>query len=516
MLDFEKLDNLYTKAFALRKKKHWLNLPWDFLIGIKTKKYGMWYGLPIIDYEGNPIGFAIYDKAYGLPVVRYTLDANHMEKISQYEFDSFLYQQNVYYFTFENKAELMNWHEAEWIKSYCDKHQMKCRGKRCYPSFHHLKPGFYAGDLENTKEIAFCETFVTALAQMNELLEAGELLPQQWRCAKGIKSKITIPALLQQAGGKWQLTQEELPPAGGLNWPRLIPNDFDTVRFKRFPKNGSTWQLEKFTHDMNELTYTTKGKVGDIISKGIGVCVDSMIIYDESMGHIMFMDNFFLRIEGQTGIMGFMSEAMEQDGRPMKIIVGSEESYEFIKEFCRKLDIQLVLDEVPRLVTVRENILAGRNPMDNFDDENWEPTDPREEWGGTSGYMPDVMDKTSKINRLLQKQQRHIHKPGDKSNQTEDDMVRLVNLIGDFLQADLAGNIKAVKNTETKLNAFLDKCAKSRFISNVDDNMLEILLNLAMAAPMETVLFRTIVGEYQKRSAMGQTGFLAIVNRDDM
>lgn len=30
MLDFEKLDNLYTKAFAMRKKKHWLNLPWDF------------------------------------------------------------------------------------------------------------------------------------------------------------------------------------------------------------------------------------------------------------------------------------------------------------------------------------------------------------------------------------------------------------------------------------------------------------------------------------------------------
>ena len=109
MLDFEKLDNLYTKAFAMRKKKHWLSLSWDFLIGIKTKHHGMWYGLPVINTDDDAIGFAIYDKAYGLPVVRYMLDEGLMDNSSDYECESFLNQQNVYYFTFVNKSELRHW-----------------------------------------------------------------------------------------------------------------------------------------------------------------------------------------------------------------------------------------------------------------------------------------------------------------------------------------------------------------------------------------------------------------------
>ena len=176
MLDFEKLDNLYTKAFAMRKKKHWLNLPWDFLIGIKTKHHGMWYGLPVINTEDDAIGFAIYDKEYGLPVVRYMLDEGLMDNSSDYECESFLNQQNVYYFTFVNKSELRHWKEAEWIQDYCDKHGLKCRGRRCYPLFHHLEPGFYTRDLNSVEEISACETFVKALDELDRRLEAGELL----------------------------------------------------------------------------------------------------------------------------------------------------------------------------------------------------------------------------------------------------------------------------------------------------------------------------------------------------
>lgn len=510
MLDFEKLDSLYTKAFAMRKKKHWLNLPWDFLIGIKTKHHGMWYGLPVINTEDDAIGFAIYDKAYGLPVVRYMLDEGLMDNSSDYECESFLNQQNVYYFTFVNKSELRHWKEAEWIQGYCDKHGLKCRGRRCYPLFHHLEPGFYTRDLNSVEEISACETFVKALDELDRRLEAGELLPQQGQCGKKIKEKITLPVLLEQANGSWQLGKENLPPAGTLNWPRLLPNDFDTVRMKRFPKNGSIWQLEKFTHEMNRMTYNVGGRVEELFREGAGIYVDALIIYDEAMGHIMFMDNFFMRVEGQNSIMSFMTEAMEKDGRPMKIVVGSEESYEFMKVFCQKLDIQLVLDEVPQLITMRENVLAGRNPVENFDDEEWEPTDPRADWGCSSGYMPDVEDKAAKKHKGKKAKQNSNMIKNDK------DMNKLLMLIGDFLHAQLSATTNEKQKAEKTLNAFLDKCTKAHYLTKMDENMLEVLLNLAMTSPMDSKLFRSIVGEYQRRLGTGTAGFLAIVSDEDV
>ena len=510
MLDFEKLDNLYTKAFAMRKKKHWLNLPWDFLIGIKTKHHGMWYGLPIVNYDDTDIGFAIYDKAYGLPVVRYMLDKEQMNKLSDYEYNSILYQQNVYYFVFENKSGLKQWQEAEWLKDYCEKHDLKCRGRRCYPSFRRLKPGFYASDLNSVAEISFCETFVGALEALDRMLEAGELVPQQGQCGEKIKEKITLPVLLEQANGGWQLGKENLPPAGTLNWPCLLPNDFDTVRMKRFPKNGCTWQLEKFVHDMNEMTYNVDGRVEELLQEGAGVYVDALIIYDEAMGHIMFMDNFFMRIEGQNAIMSFMTEAMEKDGRPMKIVVGSEESYEFMKVFCQKLDIQLVLDEVPQLVTMRENVLAGRNPVESLDDEEWEPTDHRADWSCSSGYMPDIEDKAVKNHKGKKAKQNSNMMKNDK------DMNKLLMLIGDFLHAQLSATTNEKQKAEKTLNAFLDKCTKAHYLTKMDETMLEVLLNLAMASPMDSKLFRSIVGEYQRRLGTGTAGFLAIVSDEDV
>ena len=510
MLDFEKLDSLYTKAFAMRKKKHWLNLPWDFLIGIKTRHHGMWYGLPVITHDDEAIGFAIYDKAYGLPVVRYMLDEEWMDNSSDYECDSLLNQQNVYYFTFVNKSELKHWQEAEWIQDYCDKHGLKCRGRRCYPLFHHLEPGFYTRDLNSVAEISICETFVKALDELDRMLAAGELAPQQWQCANKIEEKITLPVLLEQANGSWHQGKDTLPPVGTLNWPRLLPNDFDTVRMKRFPKNGSTWQLEKFVHDMNSMTYNVGGQVEKLLREGAGIYVDALIIYDEAMGHIMFMDNFFMRIEGQNAIMSFMTEAMEKDGRPMKIVVGSEESYEFMKVFCQKLDIQLVLDEVPQLVTMRENVLAGRNPVENFDDEEWEPTDPRADWGCTSGYMPDVEDEAIKNHKGKKLKQNSNIVKNDK------DMSKLLMLIGDFLHTQLSANAKEKQKAEKTLNAFLDKCTKAHYLAKMDEKMLEVLLNLAMASPMDSKLFRSIVGEYQRRLGTGTAGFLAIVSDEDV
>lgn len=510
MLDFENLDNLYTLAFAMRKKKHWLSLPWDFLLGIKTIEYGTWYGLPIINYDDRAIGFAVYDQEYGLPVARYMLDEQRMETAheNEYEYDSFLYNQHAYYFTFENKSDLKHWQEAKWLQAYCEKHELKCRGKRCYPSFHHLKPSMYASDLTDMKDVAFCESFVGALACLDKLVATGEIVPQQWQCSQKIREALTLPALVQQEDGSWTLGEENIPELGTLNWPRLSLNDFDTARMKRFPKNGSTWQMEKFVHDMDDITFACQGKVGELIDSGAGVYVDALVVYDETLGHVMFMDNFFMRIEGQAGIMSFLMDAMEKDGRPMKIVVGSEESYEFVKEFCRKLDIQLVMDEVPQLVTIRENVLAGRNPMKDFDDEEWVPADPRDEWDAFHGTMPKGMG--------------NIFAGGDRkkgskngiSQEAEEDVIHLTQLVASYMKARDGSRARA-KKAEEALNSYLDS-KYPELMHKVDNHMLEILLNLAMAFPMDSMFFFDVMGEYQRRLTLGEAGFLTINMPMDM
>ena len=314
-----------------------------------------------------------------------------------------------------------------------------------------------------------------------------------------------MPAVVQQEDGSWELGEEEIPALGTLNWPRLLLNDFDTARIKRFPKNGSTWQMEKFVHDMDDMTFACQGKVGELLDAGAGVYVDALVVYDETAGHVMFMDNFFMRLEGQSGIMSFLVDAMEKDGRPMKIVVGSEESYEFIKEFCRKLDIQLVMDEVPQLVTIRENVLAGRNPMEDFDDEEWEPTDPRDEWDAVHDHVPDVMPKDMD-NRFA---------GGDKkkgstnviNKKVEEDVVKLTQLVASYMKARDGSRTK--KKAEKALDSYLDS-HYPELMNKVDNEMLEILLNLAMAFPIDSMFFFDVMGEYQRRVALGETGFLTI------
>ena len=53
-------------------------------------------------------------------------------------------------------------------------------------------------------------------------------------------------------------------------------------------------------------------------------------------------------------------------------------------------------------------------------------------------------------------------------------------------------------------------------MTKMDENMLEVLLNLAMTSPMDTKLFRSIVGEYQRRLGTGTAGFLTIVSDEDV
>lgn len=500
MLNSENLENLYNLAFAMRKKKAWLSVPWDFMVAIKTEDYGTWYGLPIIMDDDTSTGFIIYDQKDGLPVARYMLDEQRAKEYSEYENDSLLYHQHAYYFSFENKSDLKYTKEVNWLKEYCDKHALKCRGRRCYPSFHHCKPGLYAADLADVKEVAFCETFVAALTYMDELLATGEILPEQWQCSPRIREAFAMPALIQQKDGSWKLGEETVPKIGRLNWPRISLNDFDTARMKRFPKNGNIWQMEKFVHEMDDATFSCTNKVGEMIESGIGVYVDGLIVYDKTAGHLMFMDNFFMRIEGQAAATSFLTDIMEKDGRPMKIVVGSEESYEFIKEFCRKLDIQLVLDEVPQLVTVRDNVLAGRNPMENFDDEEWESANPMNAWDNMHGYMADDRGE---------KKHKNINSNDDK------DVIELMRLMANCMNEMAIGNKRRSKKAELDLNRFLD----SHFphvLMKIDNHILEMLLNLAMAFPMDSMLFCYVVGEYQRRVFTREAGFLEIMPfRDD-
>ena len=505
MLNFENLDNLYTLAFAMRKKKHWLDLSWDFFVGIKTRSYGTWYGHPIINYDGRSIGFAVYDQEYGLPVARYMLDEERMKKADEYEHGSFLYNQHAYYFAFLNKPELKERREAKWLQAYCERHNLKCRGKRCYPSFRLLKPSLYASDLLDMKDVAFCETLMGALACLDELLAAGKLVPQQCQCSKKIKEAFVMPAVVQQEDGSWELGEEKIPALGTLNWPRLSLNDFDMARMKRFPKNGSTWQMEKFVHGMDDITFACQGKVGELLDSGAGVYVDALVVYDETVGHVMFMDNFFMRLEGQAGIMSFLTDAMEKDGRPMKIVVGSEESYEFIKEFCRKLDIQLVMDEVPQLVTIRENVLAGRDPMEDFNDEEWESTDPREEWDAFHDRMPNAMPN-GMDGRFAGGDKNKGRKKGI-SKKDEEDVVKLTQLVASYMKAREGSRTQ--KKAEKALNNYLDS-HYPELMNKVDNEMLEILLNLAMAFPLDSMFLFDVVEEYQSRLALGEVGFLMI------
>ena len=96
------------------------------------------------------------------------------------------------------------------------------------------------------------------------------------------------------------------------------------------------------------------------------------------------------------------------------------------------------------------------------------------------------------------------------------DMSKLLMLIGDFLHTQLSANAKEKQKAEKTLNAFLDKCTKAHYLAKMDEKMLEVLLNLAMASPMDSKLFRSIVGEYQRRLGTGTAGFLAIVSDEDV
>lgn len=506
MLDVEMLENLYAMAFAMHKEKNWLSLPWDFMIGIHTQKYGTWYGLPMLDNDKykQGVGFVIYDKEEGLPVIRHILDQDRMEKASRYEGMSFYFQEKSYYITYENKSDLDK-DEAAWLTAYCKKHDLVLRRRRSFPSFQYSDPGFELRSLENGEEIALCEKFLSALAALDALLAKKELLPKQGQAMSPLNKDLTVPSLTEQSDGSWQLGREILPPAGTLHWTCLVPNDFDTVRFKRFPKSGNVWQMEKFAHLMFDPDSISRGRLKKLIDAGKAPYIDSLAVYDETQGHVMLMDNFVMRVEGQNGIMSFLADAMAQSGRPMQIVVGSEETYEFIRKFCQRLDIQLIMDEVPQLEKIRNNVLECRDPMENFDDEEWLPADPDGDWddepldnhGHAHVNRFSGMDKSARKNST-----------NWKNFRLED----VIDMMNDISDAARTGNKKVGDRASARLEEFFDICANTDFLLTVDNEMLGLLLNLAMISPMDSEIFLNVVGEYKRRLLKLQAGHLVILD----
>lgn len=370
-------DELYDKAFAFKKMKKWRKLGHDFMIAIDTLEQGCWYAMPLLNTRQRAVGFLLEGGQAGLKWVLDLANQEYQENLNVYENIVQDRYHEEYVITFAELSQMTGWPDLEVLQDYCQRKGLVARGKNFYPTFRYMQPKYIPWFLQGREESLLCEKVLDALMEMDNML-GGRLKEADgaWQHFCHTDYKGTIPVLKERKDGSWQLMAREIDGHYEPKWPVAKLNDLEIARLKRVKKNADVWLVDKFLY--NDVMFPE-----DMLLKSgcqrikphtlPGYYPDGVIMLNDSQGDVLVMERVNFQMEGYSPFAQMLKEAFDKCGRPRRFTVCRQESYEFFKDVCMALDIELeMVEDLPELLAIRQDCIerkdASREQEAEFDE----------------------------------------------------------------------------------------------------------------------------------------------------
>lgn len=367
-------DTLYDKAFAFKKGKKWRKLGQNFMIAIETLHQGCWYALPMINENNRAGGFLLEGGQAGLKWVLDLANEEYQRSLGEYERIAQDRYHEEYIITFAGQMQMTGWQDLDKVKDYCQRKGLAARGPNFYPTFRYMAPMEMSWILREEEQGRLCEKALDALLAMEEYL-GEELVAADgiWQQMSHSDYRGTIPALIEQKDGSWKLSAKEIDGHYEHQWPRAVLNDLEIARLKRVKKNADVWLVDKFLYEDPVFP-------GDIMERQSfrqmapeepAFYPEGVILFNDSQGDVLVMNNSRFSREGYRNLADMMRDAFRRCGRPRQFAVCRQESYEFFKDVCQKLDIELEMaEELPELMSIRDDCIRRDGMPEEFDEDD--------------------------------------------------------------------------------------------------------------------------------------------------
>ena len=380
-------DTLYDKAFAFKKGKKWRKLNQNFMIAIETLHQGCWYAIPMHNENRKAGGFLLEGGQAGLKWILDLANEEYQKGLDEYERIVQDRYHEEYIITFTGQTQMVGWQDLDKVKDYCHRNKLAARGTNFYPTFRHMSPMEMSWILRTEEQGRFCETALAALLTMEEYL--GEELQADdcmWQHMSQEDYRGTIPALVQQRDGSWKLSDKEIDGHYEPSWPTAVLNDLEIARLKRVKKNADVWQVDKFLYEEPVLPdgFMEKQSFSQMASEEPAFYPEEpafypegVVLFNECQGDVLAMNNSRFNQEGYKNLADMLRDAFKRCGRPRRFVVCRQESYDFFKNVCQKLDIELEMtEELPELMSIRQDCIHRNScpeDMDDLDDlDDWD------------------------------------------------------------------------------------------------------------------------------------------------
>lgn len=322
-------DRLYELAFEYKKTKLWKHL-WDtHLFAVKLSDGEIGY-ISIMGAAGEYCALGLYIGEKGLNSLRILMKGE--EETSSFEVHETFFQQDCLQCAFECKEMLLD-EEIKEIRNYARMHQIRLSGKNAYPHFIKCKPNFYPWRLQTDKEQELiCEALMAAI-------EMSKLLSVKSKKELGLEEfneNSEDILMLELKNGEYVLKKEKAHKYIKPGMPRpKMSNDIYVMRLKKLKRK------DILECELIRSIEPIQDKPDDIPSFPIILFAVSALT-----GYIMQIDPVINYEENPEELLNFFIEALlKENFCPLKIKVRDERTYEFIKDFCGRLNIELVTDE---------------------------------------------------------------------------------------------------------------------------------------------------------------------------
>lgn len=352
-------DRLYKLAFEFKKTKLWQTL-WDAdVFAVKLSGDRMGY-ISIMGAAGKHCALALYFGNESLDSFR-TLAGTDRFMMSASEVRERVLQQECLQCSFEGKDELSE-EERESVKEYARVHGIRLGGKNAYPQFMKYQRNRCPWSLQAEEEQKdLCEALEAAIA-LAGLLERSA--PEELGLKEIGPEETEIP-LMERCEGEFVLRKTLLPEQRPLEMPAAkAGNEIAIAKLKKIKRAGA---LECGILRVQQPVQNTPEEIP--FFPVLLLAVDSVT---ERIVPLHPVKDYEDNPEALMDV--FMEGLLREKFCPGEIFVRDERTYVFMKAFCEKLGIGLIMEEELEALDEAEDMLLDHldmqetEEMTQFDD----------------------------------------------------------------------------------------------------------------------------------------------------
>lgn len=341
-------DRLYRLAFEFKKTKLWQAL-WDsdvFAVKLSGDRIGY---ISIMGAAGKHCALALYQGDKGLDSFRILAGADRF-MMSTFEFREQVLQQECLQCSFEGKEELSE-EEREEVKEYARACGIRLGGKNAYPQFMRYQRNRCPWNLQTEDEQEdLCQALEAATA-LAGLLERST--PEELGLKEIGPEEMEIP-LMECREGEFVVGKILLPAQQPVVMPApRAGNEIAMAKLKRMKKAGA---LEC---EILRVPQPVRNSPEEIpFFPVLLLAVDSAT---ERIVPLMSVKDY--EDNPETLMDMFMEGLLREKICPREIFVRDQRTYAFVKEFCAKLGISLIMEEELEVLDETEDMLLDHLDM---------------------------------------------------------------------------------------------------------------------------------------------------------